>query len=213
MLNFVPFAGAGWEMRDPDLKTQIERQLLQGDLPQATSAAIAAAAVGCNQQVVSLGIAQTTHLAPPTADSFGGEAGRVVVYADADPPLVARNVVDAIRNGLAQLLVQKVVNPDFLWFALGLPFAAAVFEIAYQFLFLGVHRDHRLTAHLKGTHQAVNAGLTNLLFNKVFELAGVIGTDALHEFGSGKGTRRFDDGAFAVYPLRFNRVQPRTLAG
>jgi len=43
-----------------------------------------------------------------------GELCRVVVDPHADPSLIVHHVVDAVGNGLAQLLVEKVVNADFL---------------------------------------------------------------------------------------------------
>src|SRR5204863_7783333 len=52
-------------------------------------------------------------------------------------------------NGFAEFLIQKVVDTDFLRFALRLPFPTAVFEVAYQFFLFGIDRDHRLTTVLE----------------------------------------------------------------
>ena len=72
-----------------------------------------------------------------------GERGAVVVGTHRDPPGAGRNVVDPVRGDLAQLLVDEVVHIHRLLQALGLPFPAAVPELA-DVLLLGVHADHRV---------------------------------------------------------------------
>ncbi len=72
-----------------------------------------------------------------------------MINADAYPPLIVSQVVDAVRDRLAEVRVLKVVNPHFFGFAFGSPFLPAVLEISDQFLLLGVHRDDRLPAPLE----------------------------------------------------------------
>ena len=90
-----------------------------------------------------------SHLLPPTANRFRREARRVVVDADAHPTLVLRDVIDAVGNGLAQLLVHEIVDQHFFGLSLRLPFPPAILEFPDHFLLFGVHRDHRLAAFLK----------------------------------------------------------------
>src|SRR5205085_5690956 len=83
-------------------------------------------------------------------------AGRVVVDAYTDPALVTGQVIDAVGDGLAQLLVGEVLGTHLLWLALGLPFLALILEIPEVFLLLGVHRDHGLLGLLECDHSAAD---------------------------------------------------------
>ena len=66
-----------------------------------------------------------------------------MVGADRHPAGVGGHVVDAVRDGLAQLLVGEVVHVDPLGLPGRLVLPAAVLELPDQFLLLGVHRYHR----------------------------------------------------------------------
>ena len=122
MLDLVPLAGARREVADLQRQAQVVGQLLQRHLPQPAAAAVAAAAVGGDQQFAGLGEAPAAHLLPPAADAVGGELGRVVVDPHAHPALVAGQVVDAVGDRLAQLLVREVMDLHLL----GLAPAAAI---------------------------------------------------------------------------------------
>ena len=74
----------------------------------------------------------------------------VVIDADADTTGVRADVVDPIRNRLAQLLVDEVMHVDLVGTAFATIVAARVLVRADAFLFLGVDRDHRLAGRLKG---------------------------------------------------------------
>ncbi len=78
-----------------------------------------------------------------TAHSAG-----VVIDADADTAGVRADIIDAIGNGLAELLADEVVRIDVERATLRLVIAAGVLVFANQFFFLGVDRDHRLAAGL-----------------------------------------------------------------
>ena len=119
-------------------------QLLQLDLPQTHAIAVAAAAVGGDHQALGLGMALLSHRPPPSADRVDGEAGGVVIRADADPADIVVDVVDAVRHGAAQLGIDEVMNVDELGPAFAAPFPAVVLEIAHQFLLFRVDRDDRL---------------------------------------------------------------------
>ena len=88
------------------------------------------------------------HRREPATDGVDREFGGVVIDADADATGVRADIVDAIGNGLAELLVNEVVHIDVDRDALRSIIAAGVLVFADQFLFLGVDRDHRLTGGL-----------------------------------------------------------------
>src|SRR6516162_2079875 len=57
VLDFVPLAGAGRQVADRDVETELVGQLLQFVFPQADPRAVAAAAVGGDQQSSGDGVA------------------------------------------------------------------------------------------------------------------------------------------------------------
>lgn len=79
-----------------------------------------------------------------------------MIDADADPALVGPDIVDAIRDRLAQGLVHEVVNAHEFGRSLGLPFASAVLEIAKEFLLFRIDRNRRVVAILKALHLVVD---------------------------------------------------------
>src|SRR6266436_1469658 len=72
------------------------------------------------------------------------------------PTRIGGEVVDPVRHRAAELLDQEVMDPDFFRVALGAIFASVVAEIADQFLFLGVDRDHRLPFGQRRGHLGVD---------------------------------------------------------
>src|SRR5262249_41631290 len=128
MFHFVPLAGPRREMADRQPQADLVRQSLQRHFPQARTMAVTPSAIGRDEDFLSAGKAPGTHLLPPTADARCGKVRRVVVDADTHPTLVVRDIVDPVGNGLAQLLVLKIVNADFLRLSLGMPFPACVLE-------------------------------------------------------------------------------------
>src|SRR5437016_14429440 len=128
MLNLVPLAGTRWEMANMNPQTQVIRQILQGHFPQPTTTAVAAAAICCDQQLAGRSIARAAHFDPPSSDRFSRESCRIVINADAHPPLIFRDVVDTVWNGLAEILIHEVMNTNFLRAALWLPFTSVVFK-------------------------------------------------------------------------------------
>ncbi len=57
-------------------------------------------------------VAITPHAEPPRAYRIDGKGGSVVVDADADPPLVVGDVVDAVGRGTTELGVDEVMDPN-----------------------------------------------------------------------------------------------------
>ena len=67
---------AGRVMTHGDGEPGVVGESLQLPLPQAGPGAVAAAAIGGDQQVVRAAIYRASHLLPPTANGVHGEAGR-----------------------------------------------------------------------------------------------------------------------------------------
>jgi hypothetical protein len=79
-----------------------------------TRAPIAATPVGGDQHLGGHGIDFASHAIPPTPEGLDGEFRRVMGYADTDPTLVASDVVDRVRDGLAETWIDKIVQVDVL---------------------------------------------------------------------------------------------------
>src|SRR5690606_19835441 len=107
-------------------------------LPQPRAVAVAATRIGGDEQLRRVGIDVPTHAVPPAANRLNGELGGVVIDAHIDPSLVARDVVDTVRDHFAELSIDEVVGAYGLRVALRLPLSAVVVEIADQLLLLGV---------------------------------------------------------------------------
>src|ERR1700758_984827 len=79
-----------------------------------------------------------------------------MINAPADPTLVGGKVVDPIRGHLAQFLVREVLRLDPTRLTARLPLPARSPVISYDFLLLGIHRNHGLTTALERADFAVN---------------------------------------------------------
>src|SRR5665647_890246 len=156
MLNFVPLAGARWEVANMNGHPQAHSQFLQCHLPQAAPAAVAATAVGRYQKFLCIWVSLGTHLLPPSADGLHRELRRIVIDAHTHPALVLAQIEYAIGNDFAQVQIREIMHIHLLGLALGLPLAPSVLELAYEFLLLGVHGYHRLAALLKPLDHCVD---------------------------------------------------------
>jgi len=106
--------------------------------------AVGAACVGGDEQACRLWVGGPALAGPPAADRFHCERGGVVIGAHVDPAGVRREIVDPVRDGLAQLGVGEVMDVHRHGITRRPPLAAVVLELADEFLLLGVHADHRL---------------------------------------------------------------------
>ena len=140
--------GARGEVAHRDLQPGPGSQGGELGLPRAGAVAVGAARVRGDQQPPGQRIVAAPGCLPPAADRLHGERGGVVVGADVHPAGVRRQVIDPVRDRLAQLPVREVVGADPGWLALRPPLPAAVFELADQFLLLGVHADHGVPGRL-----------------------------------------------------------------
>ena len=73
-----------------------------------------------------------------------------MVGADVHPAGVGGQVVDPVRDRLAQAVLGEVVRRGLARAGPGPPFAAGVLELPDQLLLLGVHADHRVAGVLVG---------------------------------------------------------------
>jgi hypothetical protein len=73
-----------------------------------------------------------------------------VVGADVHPAGVGGEVIDAVGDCLAQVLVDEVVRAHRHRAALGPVLLPAVGEVPDQLLLLGIHADHRVPGVLAG---------------------------------------------------------------
>src|SRR5271166_304417 len=148
MFDLVPLAGSRRHMTDLDYQVQLVGQLLQLQAPQANPVAVAAAALGRNQQTAGVWIARMAHFPPPAPNAFDGEFGRVVIDPNAHPALIGSDIVDPVGRHLAEFRIDEIMDANLLGISLGLPFPAAVLEVPDQFLLLGVDRNHRIAGRL-----------------------------------------------------------------
>ena len=65
-------------------------------LPRAGAISVAAACIGGDERLASLGIATLSHLGPPPSQRGHGECGSAVVTPDVHPRFVASRVMDAV---------------------------------------------------------------------------------------------------------------------
>jgi len=98
VFDLVPLAGARRQVVDGDLKAKLVGQALQLALPQPHPRAVAATAVGGDDQPCGAGVARPAHVLPPAAYGLHRERRRVVVHSHADPACVGGQVIDTIGH-------------------------------------------------------------------------------------------------------------------
>ena len=69
--------------------------------------AVAAAAIGRDQEAIRIGIADLAEPPPPATDALDGECRRIGIDADIEPALVGGDVVDPIGRDLPNPLISK----------------------------------------------------------------------------------------------------------
>src|ERR1700737_3797396 len=144
MFNLVPLARPRRKMTDAQPQTNGVGQFLQGHFPQTRSAAVAAAAVGGDQQFAGAGETPAAHILPPATNGTSREVGRVMIDADTNPTLIVGHVIGPVGYGLAQRWILKVVDPHFFRLSLRLPLLTGILKIPDKFFFFRVPRPHGL---------------------------------------------------------------------
>ena len=131
------------------LTRQCFGKFLNFDFPEAHTAAVATAPIGCDKQFLGFRIESNSHALPPAANGRHGELGGVMVNPDAYPTLIVSQVIDTIRHDFPEFLICKIVDIHLFRLSLSLPLSTSVFESPDQLLFLGVHRNDRKTSLLE----------------------------------------------------------------
>src|SRR6476659_6326724 len=106
-------------------------EFLEVGFPRPRAGTVAATAIGGNHQFLGLRVALLAQILPPTSDGCDGEPRRVVIGANAHPPLSGADVIDAVRHRLAELLVDKIVHAYLIGASLGTPLPPTIFEITH----------------------------------------------------------------------------------
>src|SRR5271169_178644 len=112
MLHLVPLARARWEMADRQRQPGLVGQALQLPFPQPQAPAVAATAIGGDQQATRARIQAAALGTPPTADRRNRERARVMVRAHVDEAGVAPQVVDAVGIGTRHFGTGKIMSVD-----------------------------------------------------------------------------------------------------
>jgi len=149
MLNLVPFACARGKVTHRDASSNGISQLLQRHLPQADAVAVTASCIRRHEQCFGFGIHPRAHLLPPAVQRLGGKPGGIMINSYTHPSVVGGDIIDTIRNALAQTLVDTILAAHLFRLPLGMPCASRIFDIPDPCLFLRVHRYHRVSTFLK----------------------------------------------------------------
>jgi hypothetical protein len=145
-------------------------------------------------------------LCPPSADGVDGEAGGVVIDADADPAGVAGDVVDPVGHRAAKLGDLEVMHAHRFRLTLRPQFAAGILEVADQFFLLGVDRDCRLAGGKRRLHRGVDVLELRVAVGRVTALAGLaVGLQAVAELAQQVGHHVMAD-AVPHRPQRFGEM-------
>lgn len=141
MFDGIPFRGPAWKMSHGDRDPGFVGEALQFAFPEPRTAAVAAAAVGQDQQPALTGKRGLTVLLPPVADRVDGELGRIGTRSHPDVPAVVGHIVNSVGDGPALGIAGEIVGQhDVRLSAVALP---AVLEITDQDRVLRVDADHR----------------------------------------------------------------------
>jgi len=144
VLDGVPLGSARGVVGNGDDQTvRVAQAILDLVLEGATPVAVAATAVGQDQEFGGVRIASLALIAPPALEVVGGELGRVVRGSHVEGAAVGEDVVDAVGHGESEGVGTEVVVVD--EDGRLAPGTSRVLEVADEFLLLGVDGNDRLT--------------------------------------------------------------------
>ncbi len=141
MLDGIPFRRSRRIVGDSNSDPKFISELLQARFPLLTPIAIRASAISFNQQLRAANIHMASKLCPPGADRSDRKLCRVMRDTNRDIPLIAPDIIDAIRNGLALGLTRKVIDIDCVRTLPPLP--TGLLEVANQLFLLRVDANDR----------------------------------------------------------------------
>src|SRR5271167_792340 len=105
--------------------------------------AVAAAAVGTDQETARTRVTCLTHVFPPLSDTLHGKLRRIRPHPDIDPAAVVPDIVNPVRYGLGHLWIGEIMRQNLDGIALRTPLLTRILIGSNQFLLLRVHRDDR----------------------------------------------------------------------
>ena len=148
VLDGIPFGSAGGVMSNGygEPKAVAELALKLG-FPGASTATVAAAGIGKDEQLAAALVTIRAVALPPASDGVGGEGCRVMRDAYKDRASVGEQVIDTIRDRDADGIGTEIVIIDAHRRAI--PLDAIVFEIADQFSLFGIDADDGKALALK----------------------------------------------------------------
>ena len=77
-----------------------------------------------------------SHLVPPLANSIYSKLRCVMICSNTNPPVVVRNIVNAVRNTLSISQAGKIIGLYFLWFTFWLVFGSPLAKRPINSFFL-----------------------------------------------------------------------------
>ena len=149
VFDLVPLARPGRIVGDRDQEMRLIRQLLQLQLEEPAAARITPSTVGGDIELGGVGVAFSSDPMPPAPDCLHGEFGRILVDAHRDESPVLRDVVDTVGDGLAELLVDEVMDFHLARGALRRPLFSPILVVPDEFFLLRIDRNHRSSAVLE----------------------------------------------------------------
>jgi len=84
-----------------------------------------------------------SHFIPPSSDRFDSKLGRILANANRHEGIVLSNIVNTIRNGLAQFGVREVMGVDFKRVPFRTQFTPHICLFAERFLLFRIDRERR----------------------------------------------------------------------
>src|SRR5205823_5220285 len=116
MFDLVPFAGAGGQVANRDLKTGFIGQFLQLGLPEPGSIAVAASTISRDQQTTGSGVSLLAHHSPPAPEAFYGKSGGVMIRSHVYPTGVLPRIIHPIWSYLAKRgeTWERIMTPPLL---------------------------------------------------------------------------------------------------
>ena len=93
---------------------------------------------------------------PPPPNAFDGKLCGVMIRPHIDPTDIQCWIIHTLGRYLSLNGILKIMDLNLLRRSLRAPLGTSLFEVANQFLLLGIHRDDRIAKALKLLHLSVN---------------------------------------------------------
>ena len=168
MLDLVPFARTRRIVGQFQNHPRLISKPLKLPQPQPCARTVAAAAVRSDQHTAGGIVTLLAQPHPPATDRRDSELGGVVADSDRNTGFIVPDVIDAVRDGLSQLFVRKIMCLHRDGTALQAVRFARILQGTERFLLFGVHRDRRFSASLPGLHATGNVFKLGIAIRMLF---------------------------------------------